>query len=83
MADSKLRRRLRALEQNVASKLVTLVMPDGRRETFRGAVRDLFGRALAGDGAPAELIARSISSTEPDGGHLIALARAILNSPLE
>ena len=28
-----------------------------------------------------ELLAQSVSSTEPGGGHLLELARAILNSP--
>ena len=84
MDSSTLRRRLRALEQNVVNEPVTLVMPDGSIQILRGSARELLGRAWRGERGPAiGLIAQSISSTEPGGAHLIDLARAILNSPME
>jgi hypothetical protein len=81
-----LRRRLAALEKNLSSvELIVLLMPDGRTETLPGHdVVGLLGRALDGDRTPEmELIARSVSSTEPDGAHMIDLARALLNGPAE
>ena len=81
-----LRRRLAALEIDLGSiESIVLQMPDGHSETLRGhdAVR-LLRRALRNDCTPEmELIARSVSSTEPDGAHMIDLARALLNSPTE
>ena len=45
--------------------------------------RSIFAR-LRGDRVPEmELIARSISSIEPGGAHMIDLARAFLNGPNE
>jgi hypothetical protein len=77
-----LRRRLEALEKGVTTEPIVLHMPDGRTETLRGDVIDLFSRARDGDRTPEiELIAQSISSTEPDGAHMIDLARALLNGP--
>jgi hypothetical protein len=78
-----LRRRLDSLEKELTgSELIVLHMPDGRAETLRCSVLDLFTRAIRGDRTPeVELIARSISSTEPDGAHMIDLARALLNGP--
>ena len=47
-------------------------------------MKDRGVRALDGDRTPEmELIARSVSSTEPDGAHMIEFARALLNSPTE
>jgi len=44
----------------------------------------LLARACREERTPdVELVAQSISSTEPGGAHLIDLARAILNSPNE
>ena len=86
MTTTKLRRRLEALERGLSScELIVLLMPDGHTETLPGhdAV-GLLGRALDGDRTPEmELIAQSVSSTEPDGAHMIELARALLNSPVE
>jgi hypothetical protein len=80
-----LHRRLEALEQRLTSEPVTLLMPDGRTETLHGTgdyVLDLFSRACRGDRTPeVELLSQSVSSTEPGGGRLLELARAILNSP--
>jgi hypothetical protein len=85
MSTIKLRRRLDALEQHLSSEPIVLLMPDGRTETLPGHdVVGLLGRALDGDRTPEmELIARSVSSTEPDGAHMIDLARALLNGPAE
>jgi hypothetical protein len=78
-----LRRRLELLEKKRTSEPLILKMPDGRTETLRGHhARDLLARACRGDLTPEmELIAQSVSSTEPDGAHFVELARAILNSP--
>jgi hypothetical protein len=83
-----LRRRLAALEKNLSSgELIVLLMPDGRTETLPGHndyVVDLLGRAVGGDRTPEmELVAPSISSTEPGGAHMIDLVRALLNGPVE
>jgi hypothetical protein len=86
MTTNKLLRRLEALEKGSGSaERIVLLMPDGHSETLPGhdAV-SLLGRALGGDLTPEmELIARSVNSTEPDGAHMIDLARALLNSPTE
>jgi hypothetical protein len=78
-----LRRRLDALERSqLGGEPIVLLMPDGRTETLRGSVLELFSRARDRDRtAEVELIAQSVSSTEPDGAHMIDLARALLNSP--
>jgi hypothetical protein len=77
-----LRRRLEALEKGVTTEPIVLHMPDGRTETLRGDVLDLFSRAVGGERTPEmELISQSISSVEPGGAHMIDLARALLNGP--
>jgi hypothetical protein len=62
-------------------------MPGGRTETLPGHndyVLNLLSRAVRGDRTPEmELIARSQSSTEPGGAHMIDLVRALLNGPVE
>jgi hypothetical protein len=79
-----LHRRLEALERQFTSEPIVLLMPDGRTETLRGDVLDWFTRAIRGDRTPEiELIAQSKSSTEPGGGKMIELARALLNGPAE
>jgi hypothetical protein len=82
-----LNRRLEALERQLTSEPITLLMPDGRTETLPGHtdyVLDLLGRAVREDRTPEmELIARSQSSREPGGAHMIDLARALLNGPNE
>jgi hypothetical protein len=84
MSTVNLRRRLEALEQNLSSEPILLLMPDGRTETLRSDVLDLFSRAVRGDRTPEiELIAQSKSSTELGGAHMIDLARALLNGPAE
>jgi hypothetical protein len=78
-----LHRRLEALENEVVTGVIVLQMPDRRTETIRGHgdyLPDLLARACRGERTPeTELIAQSISSTEPGGGQMIDLARAILN----
>ena len=75
-----LRRRLEALEKDLSSEPIVLLMPDGRTETLRGPryyTLDLFKRAISGDRTPEmELIAQCTSSTEPGGGHMIELVQA-------
>ena len=81
-----LRRRLEALEQDfISSEPIRLLMPDGRIETLPGCdVPGLLGRAVRGDRTPEmELVAGSVSSTEPDGAHMIDLVRALLHGPTE
>jgi hypothetical protein len=81
-----LRRRLDALEKGLmGAEPIVLHMPDGRTETIpsRGNYMfDLFLRACQGERTPEmELIARSISSIEPDGAHMVDLVRICLNGP--
>jgi hypothetical protein len=88
MTTINLRRRLEALEQDfMCSKPNLLLMPDGRTETLPGHndyVLHLLSRAVRGDRTPEmDLIARSQSSTEPGGAHMIDLVRALLNGPIE
>lgn len=79
-----LNRRLEVLERQLTSEPILLLMPDGRTETLQGDVLDWFSRAIRGDRTPEiELIAQSESSTEPGGGKMIELARALLNGPAE
>jgi hypothetical protein len=79
-----LNRRLDVLERQFTNEPILLRMPDGRTETLRGDVLDLFSRIVRGDRTPAiELIGQSESSTEPGGAHMIDLARALLNGPAE
>lgn len=60
-------------------------MPDGRTETIpsRGEyMLNLFTRACSGERTrEMELIAESISATEPGGAHMSELVRVLLNSP--
>jgi hypothetical protein len=87
MSTVNLRRRLEALEQDLTGEPILLLMPDGRTETLPGHndyVLGLLSRAVRGDRTPEmELVARSRSSTEPGGAHMIDLVRALLNGPVE
>lgn len=86
MTTNKLLRRLEALEQGTGSiERIVLLLRDGQTEALPGHdARRLLGRALRGDRTPEmELVARSVSSTEPDGARMIDLARALLNTPGE
>ena len=80
-----LQRRLEALEQQFTAEPATLTMRDGRTVMLRAdCIFELLSGACGGERTPAmELLAQSVSSTEPGGGHLLDLARAILNSPVD
>ena len=82
-----LRRRLEALEQDLTSEPIIVLMPDGGTETLPGHndyVLNLVGRALHGDRTQEmDLVAQSVSSTEPGGADMIDLVRALLNGPAE
>ena len=82
-----LKRRLKALERDFIIQPIKLKMPDGRTVTLPGGgdhALNLLALACRKDRTPEmELIARSVSSTEPGEGHLIELAPAILNSSRE
>jgi len=82
-----LKRRLKALESKVVVEPIQLNMPDGSTVSLGGNgdyALNLLARVCQEARTPEkELIARSVSSTEPGGGHLVDLARAILNSPTD
>jgi hypothetical protein len=82
-----LRRRLEALEDQLTSEPILLLMPDGSTQTLPGHndhVLNLLSRAVRGDRTPEmERVARSVSSIEPGGAHMVDLARALLNGPAE
>jgi hypothetical protein len=82
----KLHRRLEALENQLTGEPIVLLMPDGGIKTLPGHndyVLNLLSSAVRGYRTPEmELIARSQSSTEPGGAHMIDLARALLNGPI-
>jgi hypothetical protein len=77
--------RLAALEQQLTSESVVLHMADGRSVRFPGDFAvGLLARVCRNERTPEiELVAQSISSIEPGGAHMIDLARAILNSPVD
>jgi hypothetical protein len=74
-------RRLERLEKRLVSEPILLQMPDGRTERLRGDanyVLDLMICALNGETVPEiELIAQSVSSDEPSGGHMVDVARLL------
>jgi hypothetical protein len=79
-----LKQRLENLERESASnEPIILRMPNGQVKKLPGnQVISLLGQATRPERTGAmDLIAQSLSSTEPGGGQLIDLARAILNSP--
>jgi hypothetical protein len=80
----KLKQRLRVLEREIINEPIALMMPGGRTETLHGdRASDLLAGSIRGPRTlELELVAQSISSTEPGGGQMIELARAILNSPI-
>jgi hypothetical protein len=87
MNKTNLRRRLEALEKQLASEPILLLMPDGRTETLPGQndyVLDLLWHAVRGERTPEmHLVAQSISSSEPGGAHMIDLVRALVSGPVE
>jgi hypothetical protein len=82
-----IKRRLELLEKRLISEPIVLLMPDGRTETLRGRryfTLDLFKRACNKERTrDLELIAQSVSSIEPGGGHMLDLVRAVLAHPPE
>ena len=78
-------RRLELLEKPLNGEPIVLQMPDGHTETICGRgdyVLDLFVRACRGDRTTEiELVAQSVSSTEPGAGRMLELTRALLNGP--
>jgi hypothetical protein len=81
-------RRLRALENQLSASTIVLRMPDGSQVQLPGNAMKLLGGAMRGDASPEQqhmlnLVAQSEESVESDGGRLIELMRAILNSPHE
>ena len=87
-----MQKRLRELEKTFSSTPICLQMPDGSTEMLLGYTgRGLLGlvckardEVLAGQGYSPDLdsILRSVSGTEP-GGHMIEMARALLQAPAE
>ena len=75
-----LHRRIESLEKQHLRDPIVLQMPDGRIVTLPnrgGYLFDLVLRVLAGERTPEmELIARSTSSIEPGGGHMLDIIRA-------
>jgi hypothetical protein len=82
-----LQRRLRLLEKRLLTEPIVLTLSDGRTETLRGSgdyVLNLFLRAYREEKTPhVELLAQSVGPIQEGDGHLLELARAILNSPKE
>lgn len=88
----KLERRIRALENKLASDPFILVFADGTRREIPSVGNYWFKLFIAdqddGDLTPnqkrhIEWIRESVGAFEPGGGHLIDLFRSILNSPTE
>jgi hypothetical protein len=85
------RARLKALESKLSPCSIDLLMPSGQHILLPGGSKTagkLLGACMHGASSPEQqkwldLIAQSEESVESDGGHLIELARAILNSPHE
>jgi hypothetical protein len=74
-------RRLERLEKHLISAPILLQMSDGSTERILGDanyVLDLMICTLSGETVPElELIARSISSDEPTGSHMVDMARLL------
>jgi hypothetical protein len=78
-------RRLESLEKRHIRDPIVLQMPDGRIVTLPnrgGYLFNLVLRVLAGERtSEMELIARSTSSFEPGGGHMLDIIRAFWPEP--
>jgi hypothetical protein len=86
----KLSQRLAALEKGLVSGSAILSIPDGSVVTLPGRNDQLvrllgcvFGGPTLEQEVQLDLIRRSTGSTEPGGGHLIELIRAVLLSPVQ
>ncbi|HTU48277.1 MAG TPA: hypothetical protein VMF91_24675 [Bryobacteraceae bacterium] len=81
------KRRLEALERTLIRDPATLFFEDGTSIEISGRgdyIADLFAAAIRGERSPQiELLARSVGSEEPDGGHMLDLTRALLNGPVD
>ena len=66
----KLNKRLEVLESEIINEPIVLTMPGGRTETLPwNQACGLLARSICNERTPAiELVAQSISSTEPGGG---------------
>jgi|GEM_PF-2579231 len=81
------KRRLEALERRLVTDPTTLFFEDGSSVQMSGRgdyVLKLFAAACCDQRSrETEMIARSVRSQEPGGGHMLDLARALLNGPAE
>ena len=79
-----LHRRLERLEKHLISAPIFLQMSDGSTERILGDanyVLDIMMCALNGERVrEMELIARSISSDEPNGAHMVDVARLLYHA---
>ena len=82
-----LKRRVETLERRLICDPTTLFFADGTSTQITGRgdyILNLFAAAVRGERTPhMELISRSVRSEEPGGGHMLDLARALLNGPVE
>ena len=82
-----LKRRVETLERRLICDPATLFFADGTSAQIGGRgdyIVKLFAAAVRGERSPQmELVARSVRSEEPGGGHMLDLARALLNGPVE
>jgi hypothetical protein len=86
-----LRRRLAALEKRLISEPTLLIMPDGSTASIPGRSDLLNLLVVAARGinispeqaAQLDLIGRSTSAMQPDGGRLVELIQCCLRGPRE
>jgi len=86
-----LRRRLAALERRLISEPTLLIMPDGSTASIPGRSDLLNLLVVAARGvnirpehaAQLDLIGRSTSAIQPDGGRLVELIRCCVLGPRE
>ena len=82
-----LKRRVETLERRLICDPTTLFFADGTSAQISGRsdyILDLFAAAVRGERSPdTALISRSVRSEELGGGHMLDLARALLNGPVE
>jgi len=80
------KRRFESLERQLRCEPSTLLFADGSSIEMSGRgdyVMELVNAAVRGERTPQiELMARSVRSKEAGGGHLLDLARALLNGPV-
>jgi hypothetical protein len=87
MNTSRFHRRIERLEREIVREPATLTMPDGHIETIFGGehLLRLLGRvhrdATPEQAVELDLIRRSVNISEPGGGRIIELTRALLLGP--